>query len=83
MEALSRLESFIKQHALFHEGESVLLAVSGGRDSVLMAYLFASQRGLLKDLQSRFILAALKPVNLLVKIIFPFKWLQGICATTG
>ncbi len=40
MEALSRLESFIKQHALFHEGESVLLAVSGGRDSVLMAYLF-------------------------------------------
>ena len=40
MEALSRLQLFIKQHALFLEGESVLLAVSGGRDSVLMAYLF-------------------------------------------
>jgi tRNA(Ile)-lysidine synthase len=42
MEALSRLQLFIKQHALFLEGESVLLAVSGGRDSVLMAYLFKS-----------------------------------------
>jgi tRNA(Ile)-lysidine synthase len=40
MEALSRLQLFIKQHALFLEGESVLLAVSGGRDSVLMAHLF-------------------------------------------
>jgi tRNA(Ile)-lysidine synthase len=40
MEALSQLKLFIKQHALFHEGESVLLAVSGGRDSVLMAHLF-------------------------------------------
>jgi tRNA(Ile)-lysidine synthase len=40
MEALSRLQSFIKQHALFLEEESVLLAVSAGRDSVLMARLF-------------------------------------------
>jgi tRNA(Ile)-lysidine synthase len=40
MEALNRLQSFIKQHALFLKEESVLLAVSGGRDSVLMAHLF-------------------------------------------
>ncbi len=40
MEALSRLQSFIKQHALFLKEESVLLAVSAGRDSVLMARLF-------------------------------------------
>lgn len=40
MEALSRLQSFIKQHALFLEEEHVLLAVSGGRDSVAMAHLF-------------------------------------------
>lgn len=40
MGALSRLQSFIKQHALFLEEESVLLAVSAGRDSVLMARLF-------------------------------------------
>lgn len=40
MEALSRLQSFIKQHALFLGEESVLLAVSAGRDSVLMAHLF-------------------------------------------
>lgn len=40
MEALSRLQSFIKQHALFLEEEHVLIAVSGGRDSVAMAHLF-------------------------------------------
>ena len=40
MEALSRLQSFIKQHALFLSEERVLLAVSAGRDSVLMAHLF-------------------------------------------
>lgn len=40
MEALSRLQSFIKQHALFLQEERVLLAVSAGRDSVLMARLF-------------------------------------------
>lgn len=40
MEALSRLQSFIKQHALFLKKESVLLAVSAGRDSILMARLF-------------------------------------------
>ncbi|MEJ7693937.1 tRNA lysidine(34) synthetase TilS [Daejeonella sp.] len=31
---------FIKQHALFLPEERILLAVSGGRDSVLMAHLF-------------------------------------------
>lgn len=40
MEALSQLQSFIKQHALFLKEESVLLAVSAGRDSVVMARLF-------------------------------------------
>jgi tRNA(Ile)-lysidine synthase len=42
MIALNRLQTFIKQHALFQEKERVLLAVSGGRDSVLMARLFKS-----------------------------------------
>ena len=32
--------SFIKQHALFDTDDNVLLAVSGGRDSVLMAHYF-------------------------------------------
>ena len=40
MEVLSRLQSFIKQHALFLSEERVLLAVSAGRDSVLMSHLF-------------------------------------------
>lgn len=40
MVALNRLYSFIKQHALFLPEERVLLAVSGGRDSVLMAHMF-------------------------------------------
>ena len=40
MIALNRLQTFIKEHALFQEKECVLLAVSGGRDSVLMARLF-------------------------------------------
>lgn len=40
MEVFSRLQSFIKQHALFLPEEYVLLALSGGRDSVLMAHLF-------------------------------------------
>ena len=40
MDTLNRLSTFIKQHALFHSGERILLAVSGGRDSVLMAQLF-------------------------------------------
>ena len=40
MVALNRLHSFIKQHALFLPEERVLLAVSGGRDSVLMVRLF-------------------------------------------
>ncbi|SDN16478.1 tRNA(Ile)-lysidine synthase [Daejeonella rubra] len=42
MIALNRLQTFIKQHALFQEKDRVLLAVSGGRDSVLMARLFKS-----------------------------------------
>ena len=40
MLALNRLSSFIKQHALFLPEDRVLLAVSGGRDSVLMAHMF-------------------------------------------
>ncbi len=40
MDALNRLIPFIKQHALFLPEERILLAVSGGRDSVLMAHLF-------------------------------------------
>lgn len=38
--ALEQLQEFIKKHALFKEKERVLLAVSGGRDSVLMARMF-------------------------------------------
>lgn len=37
---LSAFHSFIKQHALFEPTEKVLLAVSGGRDSVLMTHYF-------------------------------------------
>jgi tRNA(Ile)-lysidine synthase len=37
---LHRFTSFIKQHALFAPADRLLLAVSGGRDSVLMAHLF-------------------------------------------
>ena len=40
MAALQQFLSFIKQHALFDADERVLLAVSGGRDSVLMTYFF-------------------------------------------
>ena len=40
MAALQQFLSFIKQHALFDTDERVLLAVSGGRDSVLMTNLF-------------------------------------------
>lgn len=40
MDILNRLSTFIKQHALFVSGERILLAVSGGRDSVLMVHLF-------------------------------------------
>lgn len=40
MDVLNRLIPFIKQHALFLPEERILLAVSGGRDSVLMAHLF-------------------------------------------
>lgn len=37
---LQNLESFIRKHALFQTGDKILLAVSGGKDSVLMAHLF-------------------------------------------
>ena len=37
---LKRLHSFIKQHALFQSEDRILLAVSAGRDSVLMVHLF-------------------------------------------
>jgi tRNA(Ile)-lysidine synthase len=40
MDVLNRLIAFIKQYALFSSGDRILLAVSGGRDSVLMAHLF-------------------------------------------
>ncbi len=37
---LQRFKDFIQQQHLFPSGQEVLLAVSGGRDSVCMAYLF-------------------------------------------
>ena len=37
---LQHLESYIRRHALFRAGDKILLAVSGGKDSVLMAHLF-------------------------------------------
>ena len=37
---LNPFYSFIKQHALFDADDKVLLAVSGGRDSVLMSHYF-------------------------------------------
>lgn len=40
MEILNRLHTFIKENALFMPEERVLLAVSAGRDSILMAQLF-------------------------------------------
>ena len=40
MEAIKRLQLFIKQHALFLMKDHILLAVSSGRDSILMAHLF-------------------------------------------
>lgn len=39
---VSRFKHFINQHNLFSPSQGVLLAVSGGRDSVLMACLFAA-----------------------------------------
>lgn len=35
-----RFLSYVKQHELFEESDKVLLAVSGGRDSVFMVHLF-------------------------------------------
>ena len=40
MAALKQFLSFIKQHALCEADERILLAVSGGRDSILMTHLF-------------------------------------------
>lgn len=40
MTVTQRFQNYIKEHALFRDDESVLLAVSGGRDSVLMTHLF-------------------------------------------
>ncbi|WP_316793453.1 tRNA lysidine(34) synthetase TilS [Pedobacter frigoris] len=37
---LKNFKHFIQQHMLFAEHEKILLAVSGGKDSVLMAHLF-------------------------------------------
>lgn len=41
MQFVDRFLTFIGDNYLFNEGDSVLLAVSGGKDSVLMAHLFA------------------------------------------
>lgn len=41
MELIDRLKGFIHEHDLLETGDRVLLAVSGGRDSMLMAYLFS------------------------------------------
>src|SRR5690242_3568509 len=40
MLALQYFKDHISSNALFSEGQKVLLAVSGGKDSVLMAHLF-------------------------------------------
>jgi len=37
---LQSFRSFISQHQLFNPGQRILLAVSGGKDSVLMVHLF-------------------------------------------
>lgn len=37
---VDRFRDFISEHSLFEHSDRVLLAVSGGKDSVLMAYLF-------------------------------------------
>jgi tRNA(Ile)-lysidine synthase len=42
---LQKFQDFIMQHSLFHTEDRVLLAVSGGRDSVLLVHLF-KQSGL-------------------------------------
>lgn len=40
MHFLARFNSFIQEQALFKPAQRILLAVSGGRDSVLLAHLF-------------------------------------------
>lgn len=37
---LQNFKTYIEQHALFNSKDKILLAVSGGKDSVLMAHLF-------------------------------------------
>jgi len=37
---INQLQEFIEQHQLFDAGNKILLAVSGGKDSVLMVHLF-------------------------------------------
>jgi len=37
---IDRFKTFVRQNELFHAGDRVLLAVSGGRDSVLMVHFF-------------------------------------------
>jgi tRNA(Ile)-lysidine synthase len=41
---LDRFNEFITGHNLFQEGDRILLAVSGGRDSVLMAHFFQQSK---------------------------------------
>lgn len=40
MLALTQFTDFVKEHSLFSPRQQILLAVSGGKDSVLMAHLF-------------------------------------------
>lgn len=37
---VNRFQNFVEQHQLFNTGNRILLAVSGGKDSVLMVHLF-------------------------------------------
>lgn len=41
---IEKFNAYIKQHRLLHEGDKILLAVSGGVDSVVMAHLFHSAK---------------------------------------
>jgi len=44
MDALERFLGFIDEHGLFTPEERILLAVSGGKDSVFMTHLFAAAK---------------------------------------
>src|SRR5690606_32988539 len=44
MDALERFLGFIDEHGLFTPEERILLAVSGGKDSVFMTHLFVAAK---------------------------------------